>query len=100
MVFFNIIIYSYTKQNSLTKTITLQSIGMSVLEFLNTAIAEFILYVVVYDEFHYGRIFGPSGLIYNINNLFITNAIIPVLILILDPVFLIFRYIKNKEKKR
>jgi hypothetical protein len=67
---------------------------------MNTAVSEFVLYVVVYNEYQYGRIFGPSGLVYNINNLFITNAVVPFLILLVDPLYLVFKYVKKNELKK
>ena len=58
---------------------------------MNTGIVPFILSVVVFDDYHFGRITGSGGLIYNICFVIMGNSLLPAVISIFD----IPKYIKN-----
>lgn len=49
------------------------------LEFFNMSVSEFFVSVVVYEKNYFGRIFGPGGLVVNLNYLFLFHAFLPSL---------------------
>ena len=60
----------------------------------------FILSVLVYESDHYGRIFGPSGLILNVNNMFFSHILVNFTIQLIDPINILHKYLQRNEREK